>query len=209
MTKQMRAVAMILLAAAVTSVSLPAQQAKPPAQPAKPTAQQAKPAASEPKSGQPSTTPGGVWSGYPPVYAAMPARPEGPMDPAKAGYKVDGIDLTLEPGQAVEYKFHLEQGAVMIYTWKVVEGANVRFDFHTVPDGKPLTASERFMAGETSGSSGVYTAPYAGLHGWWWENTSKGTATIRLNASGFFSKGVMFAPEPYDMEVKDPPVPEF
>ena len=196
MTKHMRAVAVIALAVGVTScASRPAQQAQPAA-----AAQQ-----------QPTTagTPGGVPSGVPPVYAPMDARPEGPLKPRMAGYKVDGIDLTLEPGQAVEYKFHLEQGAVMIYTWKVVEGANVRFDFHTVPDGKPISASERFMAAETSGGSGMYTAPYAGLHGWWWENTSKGTATIRLNASGFFSKGVMFAPEPYDMEVQDPPVPEF
>jgi hypothetical protein len=200
MTKHTRALTVVVLAAALASCSARSPQAA---------AQQQQTAAPAPQQQTGMGTPGGVPSGVPPVYAPMDARPEGPLKPRMTGYKVDGIDLTLEPGQAVEYKFHLEQGAVMIYTWKVVEGANVRFDFHTVPDGRPISASERFMAGEVSQSSGTYTAPYAGLHGWWWENTSKGTATIRLNAAGFFSKGVMFAPEPYDMEVQDPPVPEF
>jgi hypothetical protein len=156
---------------------------------------------------QPSATPGGVPSGVPPVYAPMPARPEGPLKPRPAGYKVDAIDLTLIPGQAVEYKFRLDQGAVMVYSWKVMEGTNVRFDFHTVPDGKPISASERFMAAETNQANGYYTAPYAGLHGWWWENSGKEIATIRINAAGFFTQGVMFAPEPTEMEVQDPPPP--
>lgn len=200
MTKHMRAMAVILLAGAVASCSARSPQAA---------AQQQQPqtAAPQPQTGM--GTPGGVPSGVPPVYAPMEARPEGPLKPRMAGYKVDGIDLTLEPGQTVEYKFRLAQGAMMVYSWKVVEGANVRFDFHTVPDGKPISASERFMAGELSQSHGFYTAPYAGLHGWWWENSSKGTATIRINAAGFFTQAVMFAPEPTEMEVQDPPVPEF
>ena len=179
MTRQMAVAAVVLLATGATSCAARTQ----------------------------SGTPGGVPSGVPPVYAAMPARPEGPLKPRPAAYKVDAIDLTLIPGQAVEYKFRLDQGAVMIYSWKVVEGTNVRFDFHTVPDGKPISASERFMAAETSQANGHYVAPYAGLHGWWWENSGKDIATIRINASGFFTGAVMFAPEPTEMEVQDPPPP--
>lgn len=141
------------------------------------------------------------------VYKPQAARRGGPLTPRTAGYKVDAIDLTLIPGQTVEYKFRLGAGAVMVYSWKVVEGANVKYDFHTVPDGKPISASERMEAAEKNQAHGVYVAPYAGLHGWWWENSSNDITTIRINASGFFTEAVMFAPEPTEMEVQDPPPP--
>ncbi|MBM3820177.1 MAG: hypothetical protein FJW14_14330 [Acidimicrobiia bacterium] len=141
------------------------------------------------------------------VYKPQAARRGGPLTPRTAGYKVDAIDLTLIPGQTVEYKFRLDRGATMVYSWKVVEGANVKYDFHTVPDGKPISASERMEAAEKNQAHGVYVAPYAGLHGWWWENSSNDIATIRINASGFFTEAVMFAPEPTEMEVQDPPPP--
>ena len=130
MTKQTRTLAVIVLAAGVAACAARSSQ-----QAQQTAAQQ-----------QQSATPGGVPSGVPPVYAPMEARPEGPLKPRTSGYKVDAIDLTLSPGQGVEYKFRLDQGAVMIYSWKVMEGANVKFDFHTVPDGKPISASERFQA---------------------------------------------------------------
>jgi hypothetical protein len=78
----------------------------------------------------------------------------------------------------------------MIYTWKA--DAPVRFDFHTVPDGMPTSESERFEAGESTEISGVYTAPYAGLHGWWWENTGTRPVTIRVQSAGFYSQAMMF-----------------
>jgi hypothetical protein len=141
------------------------------------------------------------------IYKPQAARPGGPLTPRPSGYKVDAIDLTLIPGQTVEYKFRLDKGAVMVYSWKVVEGANVKFDFHTVPDGKPISASQRMEAAEKNQAHGVYVAPYPGLHGWWWENSSNDIVTIRINASGFFTEAVMYAPEPTEMEVQDPPPP--
>ena len=142
------------------------------------------------------------------IYKPQAARAGGPLTPRPSGYKVDAIDLTLIPGQTVEYKFRLDKGAVMVYSWKVVEGANVKYDFHTVPDGKPISASQRMEAAEKNQAHGVYVAPYPGLHGWWWENSTKDDiVTIRINASGFFTEAVMFAPEPTEMEVQDPPPP--
>jgi hypothetical protein len=156
---------------------------------------------------QTAQTPGGIPAGVPPVYAPYPARPEGPLDPTKGTYKIDAIDLTLFPGQAVEYKYRLPEGSTMIYSWKA--DAPVRFDFHTVPDGKPVSASERFEAGETAQASGVYKAPYTGLHGWWWENSGMKEVTIRIQTAGFYSEAMMFSgsPEGEPFEVKDPPPP--
>ena len=84
-------------------------------------------------------------------------------------------------------------------------------DFHTVPEGKPISASETFMRGTASAGQGLYRAPYPGLHGWYWKNSGKENVKILLNASGFFTEARMFSGDPVgeQMEVKDPPPPEF
>lgn len=140
------------------------------------------------------------------VYAPMTAKPGGPIAPRPSSYKVDAIEFLLIPKQAVEYKFRLDKGAVMVYSWKADQ--KIRFDFHTIPDGKPISASQRFEAAEKDQAHGIYTAPYPGLHGWWWENSSNDTVIIKLTAAGFFTEAVMFSDgEQIPFEVQDPPPP--
>ena len=92
----------------------------------------------------------------------------------------------------------------MVFNWKAT--APVDVDFHTVPEGKPISASETFMRGKASTGQGTYRAPYPGLHGWYWKNTGKEPVTITLYAAGFFSEARMFSGDPVGepMEVRDP-----
>jgi hypothetical protein len=135
-------------------------------------------------------------------------QPGGPPIAPNTTYKVDAIEFGLMPDQFVEYKFRLKTGEIMVFNWKASVPVDV--DFHTVPDGKPISASETFMRGPASTGSGVYRAPYPGLHGWYWKNTSKESVTIVLNASGFFTEARMFSGDPVgeEMPVQDPPPPQ-
>jgi hypothetical protein len=134
------------------------------------------------------------------------AATSSPIIPQANPYKVDTIELLLIPTQRVEYKYHLEKGATMLYTWKA--DAPVVFDMHTVPDGKPRSASESFEAGEKDQAHGAYTPPYSGLHGWFWENRGKDTVNIRLTTAGFYTGATMFSDgEQYPFKVKDIPPP--
>jgi hypothetical protein len=143
----------------------------------------------------------------PVVYAPKAAKPGGPLVPRSAGYKVDTMELGLMPRQTVEYKYRLEKGATMIYSWKA--DGPIRFDFHTVPDGKPISASERFEAAERREVHGVYTAPYSGLHGWWWENVGNEFVMITVHTAGFYTGAVMFSgTEQTPVDVQDPPPPK-
>jgi hypothetical protein len=148
--------------------------------------------------------PVGGQPGGPPIAP----KPGGPLTPSATTYKIDAIEFGLMPDQFVEYKFRLTTGAMMVFNWKA--SAPVDVDFHTVPDGKPISASETFMRGKASSGQGTYRAPYPGLHGWYWLNTSKEFVTIVLNASGFFTEARMFSGDPVgeEMEVRDPPPPE-
>ncbi len=148
--------------------------------------------------------PVGGQPGGPPIAP----KPGGPLTPSATTYKVDAIEFGLMPDQFVEYKFRLKTGARMVFNWKAT--APIDVDFHTVPDGKPISASETFMRGKASSGHGTYRAPYPGLHGWYWLNTGKEFVTIVLNASGFFTEARMFSGDPVgeQMEVQDPPPPE-
>ena len=149
--------------------------------------------------------PVGGQPGGPPVAP----KPGGPLTPTDATYKIDAIEFLLRPDQFVEYKFNLKTGSTMMFNWTA--SGPLEVDFHTVPDGKPISASETFLRGTFKSGQGVYRAPYPGLHGWYWLNKGPGDVKIVLNASGFFTEARMFSGDPVGepMEVRDPAPPEF
>ena len=171
-------------------------------QPKAPAAPQPK-AAPQPQA-QPPLNPAGGQPAGPPVTP----KPGGPLTPSATTYKVDAIEFFLPPDQFVEYKFRLKTGARMVFNWKAT--GPVEVDFHTVPDGKPISASETYMRGQASSGNGDYRSPYAGLHGWYWHNTGKDGVKIVLNASGFWTEAWMFSGDPVgdEMPLQDPAPPE-
>jgi hypothetical protein len=123
-------------------------------------------------------------------------------------YHVDAIEFQLNPGDFVEYKFRLKTGAMMMFNWKATGPLEV--DFHTVPDGKPASASETYQRGIFSKGQGTYRSPYPGMHGWYWNNNTKETVKIVLNASGFWTDARMYSGDPTGdpMPLQDPAPPE-
>ncbi len=122
--------------------------------------------------------------------SAAPASTRGPVFPQPAGYQMDAREFKLGPYEYIEFKYELEPGASMLYDWKA--SAPVIFNLHTDPAGKPEDASESFEKGEAAGKQGAYVAPYAGLHGWYWENPGGEEITVRLSAIGFFQSAREF-----------------
>ena len=123
----------------------------------------------------------------PPIVASE----SGPVRPQPADYKIDTRQFSLEPyGGYVEYKYELEPGATMLYTWTAT--GEVNFDFHTEPAGLPPSASDSFERGTASEGRGSYTAPYAGIHGWFWENDEEDVVTVTVTTAGFYSASKEF-----------------
>jgi hypothetical protein len=121
-------------------------------------------------------------------------------------YKVDSEDLLLTPGRGVEIKYHMQKGAVMVYSWKA--SGKVMFEFHGEPDQKPNpdyydSYELDDKVGKTE-SYGSFTAPSTGIHGWFWENKGDKNVEIHLTAAGFFDSAKMFAGgDPEDMPLED------
>jgi hypothetical protein len=129
----------------------------------------------------------------------------GPVFPRPYEWRVDERQFTVPPGTGLEFKYELDRGATMLYSWKAT--GFVDYDFHTEPEGKPSSASDSFDKGNSSQRRGAYTAPYDGIHGWYWENTSNRDVTVTLQTAGFYDEAVEFLPQtpPRPLEIPQRP----
>lgn len=131
--------------------------------------------------------------------------PGGPLFPQPSRFRLDSRQLTVPSLGSIEFKYELPKGTSMTYSWRA--SAPIDFDFHTEVAGRP-NASDTFERGEAAEGSGFYTAPYDGIHGWYWENLNDSDVTISLDAAGFFSEGRLFLPNQPPQRIVIPASPE-
>lgn len=116
---------------------------------------------------------------------------KGVFIPQSASYKIDSRVLSLQGGEGIEIKYHMQQKAGMVYSWSASN--KVLYEFHGEPDTKPAGASadyfESYEKDDQTGiteSHGSFTAPSTGIHGWFWENRTQSPVTIKVVTSGFY-----------------------
>ena len=102
-----------------------------------------------------------------------------------ATYSVDEYKVELRPFEGVEYKYRLEQGESIVYSW--TSTAPVHYEFHGEPDGAPPKYFDSYKKGEGAAEHGGFIAAKAGIHGWFWENKGATRITVTLRSAGFYS----------------------
>jgi hypothetical protein len=96
------------------------------------------------------------------------------------------VALTIAPHEFVEYKYRLDKGQALLYSWSAT--AAVDYELHAEPDGAPRGYAESYeKRPNTQQSSGTLSAPFSGIHGWYWENTGDQPLTVTLKSAGFYS----------------------
>ena len=111
--------------------------------------------------------------------------------PQEHGYQSETITFTLEPRGFIEYKYRLDKGEPLLYSWSATSAVN--YELHAEPDGAPRGYAESFEKKDTATSaSGTLTAPFSGIHGWYWENPGNSEATVTLSAAGFYNMSYEF-----------------
>jgi len=124
------------------------------------------------------------------AVSAIPVRADGLIDQS-SGYRVDQRSFELEPGGFVEFKYRLEAGQAMVYSWSASYW--VRSEMHSEADGAPAGTAEFFEVVERGlERNGSYVAPFPGIHGWYWLNETDRLVTVTLNAAGFFDSATEF-----------------
>ena len=107
-----------------------------------------------------------------------------PLGAHQDRYLSDEISFTLKPGDFVEYKYRMDESAAMLYSWRAT--APVEYDFHTEPQNAASSDAVSFETGNAASRLGSYIAPFDGIHGWYWKNTTADVVTVSLTSSGFY-----------------------
>lgn len=106
--------------------------------------------------------------------------------PQEKPYQQETVEFPLAPGEFVEYKYRLEKGESLLFSWKATDGVN--FEFHAEPDGAPRGYAESYEKKDgVRSASGTLTAPFPGIHGWYWLNPTAQPVTVTLSAAGFYN----------------------
>ena len=128
---------------------------------------------------------------FEPSTTAAPLAREYP-----AGVRSDTIEIPLRTdadprgGDELEYKVRMQKDATLVYEWSVAEIPNPEefyYDFHghTLAKDNEMTVATYKQATGTS-ANGALTAPFNGVHGWFFQNQSTNPVVVRLKISGFY-----------------------
>jgi hypothetical protein len=116
-----------------------------------------------------------------PVSSATP--PTIVTCPGQSDSWKDSVKITVPANSGLEYKFFLQKGATLDYSWKT-DGGALYFDFHGEPQGDTTGYFKSFKENTKNQSDGALLAPFTGRHGWYWENKTDSPITVLLNTKG-------------------------
>ena len=98
----------------------------------------------------------------------------------------DTQEFVLGPREGIEYKYRLEKGESLLYSWTASEAVN--YELHAEPDGAPRGYAQSYEKRDaTREASGTLTAPFSGIHGWFWENTTNEPIKVTLRSAGYYN----------------------
>src|SRR5687767_14917016 len=105
--------------------------------------------------------------------------------PQERGFNTETMEFKLGPRQGMEYKYRLDKGESLLYSWRTTGPVNV--EFHAEPDGGPRGYAQTYEKSQGSEASGTLTAPFSGIHGWYWENVGDQEITVTLTSAGYYN----------------------
>jgi hypothetical protein len=106
--------------------------------------------------------------------------------PQEHGFHEETVEFKVAPHEFMEYKYRLEKGKALLYSWKSTDPVN--YELHAEPDGAPKGYAQTYEKGQaTAEASGTVTAPFSGIHGWYWENTGDRDVVVTLKSAGFYN----------------------
>jgi hypothetical protein len=105
--------------------------------------------------------------------------------PQDRTFQQETVEFKVAAGEGMEYKYRLDKGEALLYSWKA--STPVNWEFHAEPDGAPRGYAQSYEKSQGSQASGTLTAPFPGIHGWYWENTTNQEITVTLTSAGYYN----------------------
>lgn len=115
-----------------------------------------------------------------PSVKAMAEPSTAPVAASETGWR-DQTRFTLAPGQGIEIKLRMKEGAKADFAWAVKGSGAVNFDTHG--DGGGRSVSYEKGRGVSS-NDGTLVAAFTGNHGWFWRNRGSSEVAVVLQTKG-------------------------
>lgn len=100
------------------------------------------------------------------------------------GTWTDEVTFTLVPGEGIEWKLVMREGAVAEYRWSA-ENGRVNFDLHGDGSGRSISYEK---GRGSAGAEGELKAAFTGNHGWFWRNRDRRDVTVTLQLRGDYDE---------------------
>ena len=105
-------------------------------------------------------------------------------------WRTDTIDVPVAAGKGLEYKLTMKKGEGLVYHISygtLADPAMMLTEFHGHTKQVDGVGDLMFYS-KTGGSpqSGVFTAPWDGIHGWYLKNDSPKEVVVKLELAGFY-----------------------
>jgi hypothetical protein len=112
-----------------------------------------------------------------------------PVVTSDAPFRSDEMTVTLQSGEGIEIKAAMAAGGRMVYSWTAQGGDGVDVDMHGEAAGGAEGQATSYAKAEfQKAGHGAFTAPFAGNHGWFWQNLNDDPVTVTVKVSGFHQK---------------------
>jgi hypothetical protein len=133
-----------------------------------------------------------------PREVPLAAADEVPLARQYAGHvRTDVIEIPLKAASGtpadfqIEYKVRMPRGATLLYEWQVLgarHADDLYFDFHghTLASGRQDITVATYRQGNGRAEQGALTAPFDGIHGWFFQNGGLTPVVVRLKLTGFY-----------------------
>jgi hypothetical protein len=109
------------------------------------------------------------------------------MGHIKESLHADEVNYTLAPGEGIEVKLVMDEGAVTDFEWSA-NGALLNHDTHG--DGSEQNISYE-KGRSVPGQTGQLTAAFSGNHGWFWRNRTNDPVVVTLRTRGAYTVMVL------------------
>lgn len=93
------------------------------------------------------------------------------------------MNFQLTPGQGIEIKLVMNEGARVKFNWR--SSGPVNFDAHGDAKGRSISYEK---GRSVDADDGVLEAAFEGNHGWFWRNRNRDTVSVTLRTSGEYAE---------------------
>ena len=133
---------------------------------------------------------GAVTAGYGATQWNEMDLPEHTYVDAQSEYQEGVYEIPVPAYSALEFQLHINEGEGIVYEWTAEGGEpgmlTTEFHGHTEPvDGQGDLMFYKIHS--ENQESGMLTAPFTAIHGWYLNNQGEEDVTVTLKVAGFYS----------------------